>query len=725
MGAAFRGSGFIRHLSFSGLFFLVVCCLLFSSFARAQQDTDWLINPQHDAATVRLFLTGEQNEVSGNLQAALQVKLKGDWKTYWRSPGDGGVAPKLDWSGSENIKDIIWQWPVPERFELLGLETFGYKKEVTFPLTIIPENPAWPVVLKGRFRLASCTTLCILTDFDINLSFDPNTLQFDADKAFIHSQALARVPQPATVSGLTVNAVNRVEQQAQPQAQQQAQQQVQLQVIARSTVGWKNPDVIVDGSDEFSFSRPVIRRDDDGLLMAVLDVSSWSDTSSLTGKKLNITLINGDRASESAHAVKAIEAIESNTETNLFYILALAVLGGLILNVMPCVLPVLGLKLSTIIQSGGKERRTIRLQFLASAVGIIFSFWVLAAFLLSLKSAGAALGWGVQFQNPWFLGALLLLTLLFAISLLGLLDIRLPVSVSSWLAVRGDSSLTGHFVQGMFATVLATPCTAPFLGTAVSFALAANSLTLLLIFTALGLGLALPWLLVAAFPACIRLLPKPGKWMNSLKLIFGVMLFATALWLLSLLKNHLSVVVLLSILFLIVIFVSALLLKKVLATRAQNSVNAGALIAGLLCSALAITAAGGWIMGLYQAVPVAARLDWKSLDADKITAYVDAGNIVFVDVTADWCITCKANKLGVLDRDPVYRALKQESVVLMQGDWTQPDPKVTRYLQRYGRYGVPFNIVYGPGAPNGIELPVLLSHSEVLNALNLAAEIEG
>lgn len=277
-----------------------------------------------------------------------------------------------------------------------------------------------------------------------------------------------------------------------------------------------------------------------GKVTATFSASSWMGKPALAGEAITLTVIDNDFLAEQKATVKAGTVIETGSDFSFASAIAFALLGGLILNIMPCVLPVLGLKLSSVVSAQGLEKATVRKQFLASAAGILFSFWILAAFLLTLKLTGNAMGWGIQFQSPLFIGVMVAITALFAANMLGLFEIRLPSAANTWLATKGDNSYAGHFTQGMFATLLATPCSAPFLGTAVAFALTTSTPVLFAIFTSLAVDMALPWLIVAAIPALATRLPKPGPWMNRIKSLFGLMMLATSIWLLTLLANHLT-----------------------------------------------------------------------------------------------------------------------------------------------------------------------------------------
>ncbi|MGF1728062.1 protein-disulfide reductase DsbD family protein [Photobacterium kasasachensis] len=663
-----------------------------------EYNTGWLSNPQHPPVKVRYMLTGQSDPQANTVEALLEVSLDTGWKTYWRSPGEGGVAPSIDWDLSNNLENVDWHWPMPKRYEFLGVETLGYKEHIVFPMTLHVEDMSKPVFLSGKLTMSSCTNICVLTDYELTLDFTPSKLSASQEAMHLYNQGMSQVPKQSNVISLdqiSWDAGSRI-----------------LSVIATNPQGWQQPDVFIDGSSQqamdSSFRTPSIRTDGNQLI-AQLEVTSWFGTPDLLNQTLNATISDNDTAVEIPGLVTDLPP-PANSSASLLEVIAIALLGGLILNVMPCVLPVLGMKLSTVISAKTLQQRQIRTQFLASAAGILVSFWLLAGFLIVLKFSGQALGWGVQFQSPYFIATMVLITGLFAANMFGLFEIRLSSNTNTWLASRGDSSYAGHFIQGMFATLLATPCSAPFLGTAVAFALGADVITLIAIFTALAIGMAAPWLVIAAFPSVARLLPKPGPWMNKLKTLFGFMMLATSLWLLSLMANFFS---------LWLVSGAGVVLVIALLWRLGNVQGRKPVI--LTLAFLLFGTAGSLLLGSVTAdqwaKPLPADHAWQPLDTKQIAQAVSQGKTVFVDVTADWCITCKANKIGVLLQDPVYSELGKSNIVLMRGDWTRPSEYVTGYLQSNGRFGVPFNIVYGPNAPQGIPLPVILSNEEVMQAI--------
>ncbi len=477
------------------------------------------------------------------------------------------------------------------------------------------------------------------------------------------------------------------------------------------------PDLFVEGAAGISPGRPEVTLLEGGRLAMLRVPVRGASAASLAGTTLHLTAVDGARAA-AADAIPLFGALPGlPRQAGRIGIVGLALLGGLILNLMPCVLPVLSLKLLALVGYSGGERRTARLGLLATAAGILASFAVLAAVLISLQAAGAAIGWGIQFQQPWFLSGMALLTTLFAASLWDWLPLALPGGMAGAVgAVRGRGRIADAFLLGAFATLLAASCSAPFLGTAIGFALARGPADIALVFAAFGLGMAAPFLAVAAVPGAVGWLPRPGRWMVWLRRVLGFALLGTAGWLLSVLALEADTGA--------ALLAGAMLaaLLSVLAWRHRRPARRpGATIAALALAAVAVLAPA--LRG--QAGPIAAPAHpaaelWRPFDEAVLRAAVTQGQVVFVNVTAAWCLTCKVNELTVLDRAPVAERLRAPGMIAMRADWTRPAPAVTAYLQSFGRYGVPMDVVYGPGAPEGIALPELLTAEAVMDAFRRA-----
>jgi suppressor for copper-sensitivity B len=682
--------------------------------------------PWAEEEQARLRLISATQSVAGDsLDLGLEFDLQPGWKIYWRSPGDAGLPPSVDWSGSGNLKQAEIRWPVPHRFSLFGLETFGYGGQVVLPVTATLENPGAPLTLRAKVDYLICEEICIPYTADLSLDL-PGGDGARAPQAFLIEGFQDQVPGLGAERGLEIAEVTLAGSLEQPR----------LQVTARSETPFAAPDLLVEAPPGFHFGIPKVTLGDGGkeALLSVAVGKTASSEKVLEGKALTVTVIDGARGIErqtvARFAVPPATAAPPRDLAGFAGILALALVGGLILNLMPCVLPVLSLKLLSVVQQGGRERAAIRASFLASAAGILFSFLVLASAAVALKSAGLAVGWGIQFQQPLFLSALAVIMALFAYNLMGFFEVPLPGFVGRLAAPRsgmggtgegGHHTLWGNFATGALATLLATPCSAPFLGTSVGFALSRGAVEIFLIFTVLGIGLALPYLLVAAAPRLIAWLPRPGAWMLWLRRVLGLLLAATAVWLLTVLAAQVGVLAASIMAGLLLGLGAALWLRPALGPR--HRLASSALATLLALAAFALPAGVGDSQRSEAAVAAEAAV-WRPLDTAEIAARVAAGQVVFVDVTADWCITCQVNKKLVLDTAAVTARLDAPGVLRMRGDWTLPSDTIAAYLARFGRYGIPFNAVYGPGAPEGLALPEILTREAVLSALDAAARNE-
>lgn len=668
---------------FRGFVFLWLSCIGIVHAA----DTGWLVSPQNDHARIRFQAEREQTHIKG----LLTVELKPGWKTYWRSPGEGGVAPKISWP--EGVTDS-WSWPVPSRFDISGMTTQGYHDKVQIPITL---DGVKGDALDGTLTLSTCSNVCLLTDYPLHLDL---TQPVDSGFRSEFEQAMRAVPGTSGVA-----------------ADLSAWLSDGSLVVTGTTDGqWDNPGIYFDPLEgDILPGEPVITHEGNRLRVTVPVTDEWGDKpASLEGKALSFVLTNGNRAQQTSLTVGATPNAPS-APGGIGKMVLFALLGGLILNLMPCVLPVMGMKLNSILHAGS-DSRTIRLRFLATSAGIVTSFMLLAAMVTALKLAGASLGWGIQFQNPWFIGLMVAVTFLFALNLFGTFEMLLPSAAAGRLAAAGGTGIGGSFCEGMFATLLATPCSAPFLGTAVAFALGAPLHALWLIFLMLGLGMSLPWLFVALVPKTALLLPKPGRWMNTLKVVLGLMMLASSFWLASLLSLHLGDAVTQVVMLVLVAVALALFAMK----RQASSPLFWLVV-------IALSAFGGYqVRGLLNAPPdapaqtTAQTIPWQPLSEEAIGQALAQGKRVFVDISADWCVTCKVNEHRVLNQPDIIAALRQPDVVALRGDWSQPSAMIADFLAKRNRYAIPFNAVYGPGLPDGEILSPLLDKRTLVTTLNNA-----
>ncbi|WP_134016819.1 protein-disulfide reductase DsbD family protein [Litoreibacter halocynthiae] len=647
-------------------------------------------------------LISVENGVAPNvktLSLGLDLELAEGWKAYWRSPGEVGLPPEIDWQGSRNLETSELLWPAPQRFTAFGIENFGYHDRVVLPILVVLEEPGAPVELAARVTLLTCSDICVPHDFNLTLAI-PAGNGVDTQTAALVTKFAQRIPAEPSASNIVITSA--------------ALTNDALVITATSSEAFQSPDVFPEMGSFFTFGQPDIRTSASGTsLWAQLPLLSRDDA---TGP-LRLTVTDGARAVTAQPDWSDFPAeppykitVAQPDVMQLISIAVFAFLGGLILNFMPCVLPVLSIKLASVMAHADRSAHTVRGGFLMSALGVLAFMWVLATGVLALQAAGMSIGWGLQFQNSAFLTIMFMILVVFAANLFGVFEISLPSALQRRLASAGArEGYLGDFATGAFAAVLATPCSAPFLGTAIAFALTGRAIDTVLVFTSLGLGLALPYLLFAVRPQWVKLLPKPGRWMIVIKWVMGLLLTLTAIWLLWVLNGVAGAWVVSTVFGLSVGFVFLAALP-----RLGENVRIASLVS---ISALAFLVASNFTTA---PTPRTSSQDWAEFDRSEIPRLVSQGKTVFVDVTADWCLTCKANKALVLDREPVAGLLQAENIVPMQADWTRPDPEISRYLETHNRFGIPFNIVYGPNAPSGVLLSEILSSDAVIRALEEA-----
>lgn len=412
-------------------------------------------------------------------------------------------------------------------------------------------------------------------------------------------------------------------------------------------------------------------------------------------------------------------------QISLLKALLIAFIGGAILNIMPCVLPVLSIKLLSVINHSKSKLNRIRWAFFSTTLGIVFSFTVFASIAVFLKSIGNQIGWGFQFQNPYFLLFLLVVLMIFIANLMGLFEFNFGGSLGSVL----DKKITKeeqkknifipNFFSGILAVLLATPCSAPFVGVAISFALSAEMKEIFLIFGSMSLGLALPYLFLIAFPQSVKLMPKPGVWMVKAKQLMAGFLAATAIWLIYILIDNIGFIAAIAASILaILILLFFKIVSKLTFTKSKTAL-ATIVFISLISSVFIIP---NRLAYLDKMIEKEQQEHWIKFDQSQIPQLVKQGKTVVVDITADWCITCKANKLLVLNSKEVKEKLSQNNVVAMRGDLTKPDETIFNFMKKYNRYGIPFNIVFGPNAPDGILTSELPSKESLLEAIDKASK---
>ena len=637
------------------------------------------------------------------LPLGLEFRLAPKWKIYWRTPGEAGLPPTIDLLADGDPLESRIKWPVPKRFNAFGFDNYGYDNIVILPLDVSGFASSGPLQLSGRIDALVCADICVPLSGAVKMTMPVGPASPSVDARAI-AQAAALVPRQGGNASLV------------PDHLWQVADRLYMRFAAPVPVD----DIFIEGIDGVAFKQPQL---DGGDAVIAIEAASLPD---LTGRDITATIVAGNEFVEQRLTVSTTGRKPPATKPG-WMIFLLALLGGLILNLMPCVLPVLAIKVGSVLDAAGQQKSLIRARFLSAAAGIVTSFVILAAILATMRLAGAQIGWGIQFQSPAFLTVMILLIGVFVLSMLDRLILPVPAFAQRWtVSPTGASSplklLSGDFLTGMLATILATPCSAPFVGVAVGFALTGSTAALFGIFIAIGMGLAMPWMLITVAPGLICVLPRPGPWMVWLKRALALLMVGTGFWLASILFVIAGDMMAAAAVVGIITILSGLAGIGRVWARPLSWLGS-AILVWLLISPPAVFTTSNKV-GMAGESPHNIDMLWQPWRPGMVEPLVGAGQTVFVDVTAAWCITCQANKSLVIEQAPVAPHIQQlvESgkLVLLRADWTRPSEDIAAFLAAYQRYGIPFNIIYGPYARNGIQLGELLTDASVMTALNKA-----
>ena len=688
-----------RYLS---ILFLLLCATLSSAKAQIQPVGDGGPGPvkaQH--LTAELVSLSPSISPGGTVQVGLVLTLEEKWHVYWINAGDSGEPPKITWTLPAGVTAGPMQFPIPSRLPLGPLMDFGYEDEVAFPVQITAAQnlKPGPIHLDAKVNWLVCREVCIPGKAHLGLNLNVDPAATPAQPVGAIGEALGQLPKPlsadmkASVKG--------------------GKQEFVLNLVTGKPITDAefypfDPEQIANAAQQTIEPQP------DGVR---LRITRAPELTKLPRELHGIVKLSDNEAyeitapvtpGEVAPAAGTKRAAGGTGELTTIAAIGLAFVGGIILNLMPCVFPVLFLKGLSLVQSSGGERAHIRRHGLVYTLGILVSFWAIVAALLALRAGGNQAGWGFQLQSPTFLAILASGIFFFALSLAGLFDIGLSLtSVGGELAQK--QGYAGSFFTGVLATVVATPCTAPFMGAAIGFALAQPGWITFAVFTALALGLAAPYLLLSFQPAWTRILPRPGAWMETFKQITAIIFFATVIWL-------------------------TYVYGSLFGASGQ-----GVYHAALLLSCFLLLAIAGWVLGkwparwassivamvigvialavpLYQ--PKDNTLTWQPYSQLTLDQARTSGHPVFIDFTAAWCLSCQVNERVVLKSADVQQQFRDNKVTLLRADWTQYDPEITRQLASVGRSGVPTYVIYPAGSGTQADvLPELLTKDIVLTAL--------
>lgn len=656
--------------------------------------------PKNEPVESQLIVEENSIQPGHPFWVGVELKMADGWDTYWLNPGDSGFATQVNWHLPEGFTAGPLHWPYPEKFINDSLVAFGYTKTVVLLTEITP-----PKDLAGYQKIdigadvswLACNDSCIPGKATLSLSLpvSKESPQKNSVTQPLFSQARAALPKAeGDFSDLSIHAqAEEIVLHLKPKAGSVGNIEEMLFIPEQGEmVNYAAPQSIHKGKDEVT-----------------LNVKRANPAGDMPQHVKGVLLI-----SEKGSAVK--QAIQVDTDiaapaqptsyegvSSLAMALGFAFLGGLILNVMPCVLPVIALKIFGFVKMANQNRWTIFKHGGVFSLGVLLSFWVLSGILLILRSYGEGIGWGFQLQEPVFVVALAGILFTLGLSLFGVFELGTSlISLGNKTASSSKSPMTSSFMSGVLATLVATPCTGPLLGPALGFAMTLPAVKALMIFSMMGLGMASPYLLFSAFPKLVRFLPKPGNWMITFKQLMGFLMMGTVAWLVWVFgaqTDNMATFVLLAGLLLIAI--GTWIFGKWATPLKSKAVRAVAMV-----MTLAFVGLGGGT-ALFTAKQhreiVASSVEtrmvsdsgWENYSPERIAELRAQGVPVFVDFTAKWCLICQANKV-ILHSSEVQKAFKERGVVAMAADWTKKDSVITKELEKLGRSGVPVYVLY-PG----------------------------
>jgi thiol:disulfide interchange protein DsbD len=702
----------------------------------------------------RLLLASEKARPGDTVWAAVNLQMEKDWHTYWRNPGPTGIPTAIAWKLPGGVTAGEIRWPAPEKLPAGEFTTYIYSQEVALliPLKLAPDLAAGPLELKAEVSWLECKVQCIQGRQSVHATLTVAAEARPSQEAAAISAWQNELPKPGT------NIAARAWWEGPGKDESRS-----LGIEWNSTGVVTDSEFFPDASEEFEVQPATERIPADADKIRLRKVvkklgKDWPvklsgvlvEQSSSRRLAYEVTLPLEGSGQVAASGPKTSSSVSPGTDAasrgsrpqnaaggdlvsapSLGAMLLYAFLGGLILNIMPCVLPVIALKILGFVGQAKDAPHRVRKLGLIYAVGVLCSFLLLAGLVIGVKAAGHRAGWGMQFGNPQFLVVLTVLVTLVALNLFGVFEVNLGGQVMSAAgSLTSKHGASGAFFNGVLATVLATPCTAPFLGTALGFAFVQGTGVILLMFVVVGLGLSAPYVLLSWQPAWLKFLPKPGPWMERFKVAMGFPILATAVWLFSLLPVHYGKRTLWLGLFLVLVALAAWMYGQFVQRGRTRRGTALAVVLVLLVVGY-LYAVEGQLRWRAPEAQLAATgriretpdgIDWKPWSPTAVTEARAAGQPVFVDFTADWCTTCQANKRLAIEIPSVRARLKSINAVPLLGDYTKLPEDITEELYRHGRAGVPLVLVYPKDAAlPAIVLPELLTPGTVLAALDQAA----
>ncbi len=702
------------------IYYLVLCFGLFS------QSIEPIYASEDQERYTETSIIAERNFIqpSDEITIAIDIKLAPHWHVYWKNPGDSGLPVRIKWNLPEGFEIGEIKWPTPDKISYDILVNYGYYDKVTLLQTLkTPDTlPKGPINLTADINMLVCNDICIPENSTNSISFnDPNGQK--TDNSAIINNAYANIAKPIKGTYSFSENNGKLNLTIKPE---------DITILEGSNVN--NLDFFpLDWGIINHISVPSVQIENN-----IIKIShdrgdqSIENIDNLTG----LLVIKGDKGQSKGFEITATPEITTsttkveieNTETSTppikaeaktnnttwFSALYFALFGGLILNLMPCVFPVLSMKALSLVKMSDKESKAARTHGIAYTLGVVLSFLAIGGVLLILKEAGTVVGWGFQLQNPIIVGILAYLLFIIGLNLIGFFEFKTSFGNIGNKLTQGQS-LSSSFFTGTLATIVATPCTAPFMGAAMGFALTQPAFVSMSIFAALGFGLALPYLILSYVPQFRRVLPKPGAWMDVFKQFLSFPIFASSIWLIWVLSQQSgSYGVLLVLLGMLAIAFCVWL------SHLRNKGIAKRITSGLfvLCLFLPV-----FSLSYLKDTPKDYAFG-APFSPEKLSELISGDDPIFVEMTAAWCITCKVNHAVAINVKSTKELFKENNVQYLIGDWTNHDDTITQYLHDFGRNGVPIYVYYGKRDPNTGKrpeaklLPQVISTDTIQNTIN-------
>lgn len=643
---------------------------------------------------------------------ALRIEVSQGWHSYWKNPGDSGMAASIQWDLPAGFTPGQTEWPYPVSFDVNGMTGYGYEGQTWLLTQITPPAElkiGGSIDLNANVRWLVCSdTTCVPGKSSATTTLTVKSEPAALNEAHIDNFAAARKKLPRTdwiVEAVRSGELLELRLSKENFTVEHITEAEFFPLHKRTIDPKKTPIVVTKEGKNLSLTLKECSASNRKVMDNLEGVVLIKDPA---GNPHPIAVNTPWPAPEdNAVAIaaipplleKAAEPMSMEFEGGVALAILFAFLGGMILNLMPCVLPVISFKVLSFVKMAGESRTETMKHGIAFSIGVIISFWVLAIIMLILQAYGRSVGWGFQLQEPLFVAVLAAFLFIFALSLFGVFELGTSLTSLAGQAQSQKSGLISSFLSGILATAVATPCTGPFLGSAIGFAVTLPAWKSLIIFTSLGLGMACPYLILAAYPKLMRFLPKPGNWMIAFKELMGFMMVAAVLWLVWVFgaqTNSLGVVVLLNSFFFIAL--ACWIFGKWGTPIQTYRIRMTSYVLAIFCFCIAGTAllnvTAPWVMA-YNPLSgnQAEQKEWIDFSEEKIAELRAQGIPVFVDFTAKWCLICQANHF-ILTTNEVSKEFDRLGVVRMKADWTKSDEKITKALRRFGRNGVPLYVLY-------------------------------